>query len=503
VVDYAARHHERLRQESENFHEAFYSSSLPEFLLDQVNSHLNTLRTSTWFTRAGDFGIGEGLGLTRSFAGLSTIDVAMYGQILTTALFPTLDKEVMRSHARIQLESGIIAHSVSHNFRETKPAELSGVRLDLTSQFVVLSLRAAWFSADNGFLREIWPSVKSALDYSIRERDHNGDGLPDMEGIMCSYDNFPMYGVAPYVAIQWLAAVQAACFAAKELGDSIFLDRYERIFERGLEGLEAATWNGSYYRLYADGPKSDEGCLTDQVFGHLSTHLSGLPEFLNPDRVNGALSSILKNNFRPKQGLRNCQWPDDGFLHEVDADCWVDQANTCWTGVELAFASHLIYRGRWDEALEIVACVDRRYRHSGMYWDHQEFGGHYFRPMSAWGILHAALGYSNKSGVLRFDVKVPEPQGRIFFSTADGYGHFEWSESHRSITVLDGVIRASDVLIKSDPHLLWKAEDGAILDQSEDGFARLSPDALKQLSAGKSMRIEASLSNHSAEMRAT
>lgn len=470
VAVYGVQGYYRLKAESEGFHDAFFDSSLPEFLLDQINSHLNTLRTSTWFTLAGDFGVVEGLGLEKSFAGLTTIDVAMYGQILTTALFPELDRAAMRSHARMQLESGIIAHSISHNFLETKPAELSGVRLDLTSQFVVLALRAAWFANDKSFLREIWPAVKKALDYTLRERDHDGDGLPEMEGIMCSYDNFPMFGVAPYVATQWLAAVQAACQAAEELGDEMFLCRFRGVFSRGLQSLESSAWNGSYYRLYAGPDGIDEGCLADQIFGHLATHLSGLPGFLESGRIISSLAFVLKINFRPSQGLRNCQWPGEGFLHPVAEDCWVDQANTCWTGVELAFAAHLLFEGMWDQGIAIAESVDRRYRHSGMVWDHQEYGGHYFRAMSAWGILHAALGYSARAGIITFHPRLPEAEGKLFFSTSDCYGHFEWGPDFCMIRIADGIFHANEIHIFLRCARDWRTEHGGPMASDSDGW---------------------------------
>ena len=51
----------------------------------------------------------------------------------------------------------------------------------------------------------------------------------------------------------------------------------------------------------------------------------------------------------------------------------------------MAFASLLIYEGLFDEGLMVVRNVDDRYRRWGMYWDHQEFGGHYFRQLRVTG----------------------------------------------------------------------------------------------------------------------
>lgn len=162
-------------------------------------------------------------------------------------------------------------------------------------------------------------------------------------------------------------------------------------------------------------------------------------------------------NYREDQGLRNCQWPQDVFLHDVDADCWVDQANTCWTGVELAFASLLIYEGLVSEGLAVIRNVDERYRRWGIYWDHQEFGGHYFRPMSAWGIIHAALGFSSVDGVVTFDPKVVDEAGgcRLFFVTADGYGRFEKDAEGMTVRVISGHLRLRKLRIKAGRFRPW------------------------------------------------
>jgi non-lysosomal glucosylceramidase len=427
VMAYGVAERERLLRETRRFHEAFYAATVETCVLDQVNSQLNTFRTSTWLTKAGDFGVLEGLSPTQKYAGLATTDVAMYGAVAAAALFPQLDRAMLRAHRRLQNKNGSVVHSIDQNFRDPDPNEASGLRLDMPAQYVYMALRAYFWSGNKDYLREMWPSVQAALEYVLRERDGNGDLLPDMEGVMCSYDNFPMYGVAPYVASQWLAAVSSAAEAAREMGDTPAETKWLGVLEQGSRTVDKTTWNGSYYRLYSDplgGRGNDEGVLTDQIIGQWATHLVDLPSLLPVEHVRSALRHIMRTNFHPDQGLRNCQWPGDTFLHDVEKDCWVDQANTCWTGVELAFASFLIYEGLVDEGLKLIRQIDSRYRRWGIYWDHQEFGGHYFRPMSAWAIIPALLGFKSRNGVLTFAPRLPDPELRLLFMTADGYGNY-------------------------------------------------------------------------------
>ena len=500
VMAYAVENRASLLAETRRFHDAFYSSTIELEVLDQINSQLNTFRTSSWLTRAGDFGIIEGLTPTKKFAGLATTDVAMYGAVATASLFPELDRAVTRAHARLQNEDGSVVHSIDLNFRQKNLREASGKRIDMPAQFAYMALRAYFWSGDREYLEEIWPSVQRALHYVLRERDANGDLLPDITGVMCSYDNFPMYGVAPYIATQWLAAVSSAAEAAAILGDAEAEKCWRDVLTKGAARMEETTWNGSYYRLYSDldGPHGDqdEGVLTDQLLGEWAVHLVDLPNLLPQDHVQSALQQIMKFNFHASQGLRNCQWPGDGFLHPVAEDCWVDQANTCWSGVELAFASFLIYEGMVEEGLRIIRQVDARYRRWGIYWDHKEFGGHYFRPMSAWSIVPALLGHKVRDGVITFQPRLPRSELRMLFTTAHGYGHYVRGKGEIRLEILSGELRARELRFALDAsiplpvHLRINGQLPQDLIQTRQGpLLRVTPSKEFRLAAGDVLTI--------------
>lgn len=461
VIDYCQKNQKRLYKQSRSFHDAFFNSSAPGFILDQINSNLNTFFTSSWLTKEGKFGILEGMNSVHSFAGLCTTDVAMFASPSYACLFPELAKQVIRDYRDFQLDNGNIAHSIGKNFKKLADNEILTPRLDLTSQFSFMALRAFFYSDDLNYLKEIWPSVKKALNYVLQERDMNGDCLPDMEGVMCSYDNFPMYGVASFVAGQFLAAVQAAIAAAEILNDGEAASKYKEVFKKGKEVFEESLWNGKYYRLYKDNdnyhqkdkrPDTDEGCLTDQLIGQWAAHQLGFDHIFDKKRTKTALKNIIKMNYKPDYGLRNCQWPGDGFLHDVDENTWIDQANTVWTGVELAFASFLLYEGMDTEAFKIIKNVDDRYRHWGLYWDHQEFGGRYFRPMSAWAIVNALLGLSISAGRYSFSPKLPDPDCKLFFAHEGGYSHYQQKKTKKggrkiSISALAGKLKLKEIAL--------------------------------------------------------
>ena len=281
VARYVQENLSDLTARTRAFQQRYSDSTLPPVVLEQVASNLNTLHTSAWLTKAGDFGIIEGLTAYYSRGPLATVDVGMYGSVMAAALFPELDKAAVLAHMRLQNPTtGSISHGIAQDFAHYDANEGVTDRLDLPSQYAVMALRTFCWTGDTEYLAKVWPLVQRALDYVLRERDMNHDLLPDMEGIMSSYDNFPMYGAASYVASQWLAAVAYAAEAARALGDETAAARYRDIFTQGSATFEAKLWNGQYYRLYNDigGAQGDisEGCLTDQLLGQWALHQAGL-----------------------------------------------------------------------------------------------------------------------------------------------------------------------------------------------------------------------------------
>ncbi len=430
VARYVVGQKDNLHKRSRAFVDDFYDSDAEPFVLDQINSQLNTFITSGWCTKDGNFGILEGITPDKHWGPLATTDVSVYGSVPIATLFPSLERSTLRAHRSIQRESGEVAHGLQRDFGKALTG-VAGVdrRLDLHAQYVGMVMRDFFWTSDKDFLKEMWPSLKKAMEYCVKERDLNGDSMPDMEGIMSSYDNFPMYGVATYIASQWLAALHGMVQGARALGDTEAEKRYAGFFDKGKAIFEQRLWNGKYYRLWNDeGGKhggKDEGCLTDQLIGQWVMRFNDQGDLVPREQISSALKSVLAMSYKPNFGLRNCSWPGATPWAEVPDNIWVDQANTCWSGVELAFASFLIYEGLYKQGLDVIRTVDQRYRKAGRYWDHQEFGGHYYRALSAWAAVNAMVGLTQNQGVLGFAPKLPQKSVRLFFATPTATGHYE------------------------------------------------------------------------------
>lgn len=467
VMNYAVEKRTELHNKTKIFIDAYYQSSAPKFLLDLVNSQLTTFITSGLLGKNMEFGVLEGITKHKNWGPVGTTDVNMYGGVMIVSLFPELAKSTMKIHKILQLPSGEIRHSFKKGFAEALIG-VAGVteRLDLHSQYAVMVLRDFFFTNDKAYLQEMWPSVKKALDYTLNERDLNGDKQPDMTGIMSSYDNFPMYGMASYIQSQWLAALAGALQAAKTLNDNEFIKKYTLIFESGKKLAEEKLWNGNYYRLYNSDLKTmktkdgagneivknmegiDEGCLTDQLIGQWAADWSDLGDLFEVEKRKTALKSIVKMSYKSDFGLKNCSWPGYDFYRPVPEDIWVDQGNTVWSGVELSFVSFLLYEGLYEEALAVAKTVHDRYKKCGRYWDHQEFGGHYFRAMGVWGVINGLVGLAVNQETYTFKPQVPDTAFKLFFSFAGGYAHLEGNGGELKIKVLSGALKIKKLVLK-------------------------------------------------------
>lgn len=499
VADYMIRHRAELIGRTKRFFDDFYASDLEPFLLEQISSQLNTFRTSSTLTQAGQFGMREGMSADKSWGPNNTSDVAYYGSTSTICLFPDLQLASLRAHQKVQQPNGDIAHGLAFDLDYTQSGTW-GVshRVDLVGNYIQMAVRDFLWTNDRDYIREMWPSLKSAFDFAIEHWDLNGDQMPDMNGIMSSYDNFPMYGLASYIQSQWLNTARGMFEVAKILGDHDMKKKAEAIYKKAAALMEQHLWNGRYYVLANDvqGNRGvDDACLTDQIIGQWMAHQSGFGHLLNPEHVKSALKSVLNMSYRPDFGLRNCTWPKYPDLFPIhETELWVDQANTCWTGVELAFASFLMYEDMYDEAIQVARTVDDRYRQNGLYFDHQEFGGHYFRPLAAWGILNGALGLAIQNDNYFFSPCVPKDNYKILFAGNKGTAFFIKNDATIELEVRSGEFKMAGIAIdkklaESKKMITLDGKTMAFLRLDDGRFVRFRFKKMLQLKEGSELMI--------------
>jgi uncharacterized protein (DUF608 family) len=308
------------------------------------------------------------------------------GSFPVVALFPELKLSQMKQ---------IIAHQnslgqVPHNFAgDVSRVDAGFARVDMNPQFVMMVYRDFLWTGDKDYLTSMWPHVVRAMAFT-QSLDTNGDGLPDRDTAVQTYDQWRMRGTPAYIASLWIGALRAGVQIGRAMNNPDDAQRWSDQLAKASASFDEKLFNGDYYSLWVDGKMRDELCMTDQISGEWFTSLIGLPTTISNNNLNQSINSIFKNNFNSEFGLHNATAPRRGAdllaLNNL-------QAGGLWSGIEFAFASFLLDHGRYDDGVRIVEAIHRRYLRAGRPWSHVECGGHYSRAMSSWATLLAATGF--------------------------------------------------------------------------------------------------------------
>jgi uncharacterized protein (DUF608 family) len=412
VNRFLCMHYDEHRAATGNFAGTLADTSLGDAMAFSWSSQLSSLITSTWWIEDGGYAIWEGLGRS----GLSTTDVDYQGSFPVIAIFPELKLAQMKRIIGYQNELG----QVPHNY----PGDLTQVdtgfaRADMNSQFVMMVLRDYLWTGDRKYLMFMWTHLVRAMAYT-ESLDTNGDALLDRDTGLQSYDQWRMRGTPSYIASLWIGALRAAVQIARDLDKPDDARHWANQLAKASANFDKLLFNGKYYNLWVEGALRDELCMTDQISGEWFTRLIGVPTTISDENLRRATDSIFKYNFNSEFGLHNASAPKRGAgLLALDNL----QAGGLWSGVEFAFASFLMDRGRYADGVKIVEAIHRRYIRAGQPWNHVEWGGHYARAMSSWATLLAATGFKpdvpNKTLAI-----VPTVAGRFRapWVTASGFG---------------------------------------------------------------------------------
>ncbi|MEZ0289796.1 MAG: GH116 family glycosyl-hydrolase [Sulfolobales archaeon] len=330
-------------------------------------------------------------------------------------------------------------------------------RNDLMPEYILLASLAYIVTGDRDLLRMIRDKIRLVIDGTLKQHDdaktrliyhmppsgYEGfsqaarsmsvRGFEEIMRILFSgpayypvsvntYDNMSLHGVASFTADLWVAALRISKEIFREAGDIESLEFVERVFREAVESYSKLLWNGEYFDNWYD-PFSgyrDRGVLTASLAGEWYLRpLAGLDYTVDLEKILSTLRSIYKYNYREIEGLLNLTYPshprpslegDMVYPNNTRVPYLVGgQADTPWSGVEIQVALHMIWEGMTREGLEILRDVHERYRSWGMYWNHMECDGHYFRVLVALQIPnHLAgvrfLGYRQR---LDIDPKYP------------------------------------------------------------------------------------------------
>ncbi len=426
---------DRLGQTTRLWHKTWYDSSLPYWLLDRLFSTTSILATSTclWWDN-GRFWAWEGVGCCHG----TCAHVWNYEHAMAR-LFPELERSVREMQ---DYGAGFIEETGEVRFRGEGWGLWAG---DSQPGTVLKAYREHQMSADDRFLRRLWPKIRKSLEFLIAEdgKDGQQDGL--IQGKQHNTYDIDFYGPNTMVGSLYLAALRAGEEMARELGQHDFAALCRQIFDRGSRTQVERLFNGEYFIQEVDlakHPKSQyaDGCLADQLFGQGWAHQVGLGYVYPPEIVRKTLESIWRYNWAPDVGPQNkahpperwfadpgeaglfiCTWPKSKHLGQ-DGVRYRDEV---WTGIEYQVAGNMVWEGMLTEALAICRAAHDRYHPAKRNpWNEVECGDHYSRAMASYGVFLALCGfeYHGPKGHLGFAPRLQPEDFRAAFTAAEGWG---------------------------------------------------------------------------------
>ncbi len=491
-AEYAITNWERLWNGTKKFHDALFSSTLPEEVIDAVSSTVSVLKTPTCLRigEKGDFWGWEGLGEhAGSCEGTCT---HVWNYVYSTCfLFPDIERNIRENDYKYnQQPSGEMSFRTKLPFG-SEPGTNRGC-LDGTMGGVMKTYREWKLSGDDEWLRSIWGSVKRSLEYAWSEEnkdawDRDRDGVA--EGRQHHTLDMELFGPSSWLEGFYLGALKAGSEMARYLGDPD-ADLYEELFENGKKWTRENLFNGKYFiqkldlndrkllEKYCNGTvdifgndatesywnsetgeikyQIGEGCEIDQMLAQWHADILGLGDLFDPGQVDIALHSMYKNNFKPD--MRKVANPFRIFALNGDAGAimcdfpegarrpTIPILTSCETmhGFEYSFAGLLMSRGLIDEGLSVVRGVRDRYNGEKRNpWNEIECGSNYARSMSSFSFLPILSGMSFDAVKyhLGFEPKLNTDDFRVFFSNGTAWGIYEATNNTAKITVLGGELK--------------------------------------------------------------
>ncbi len=522
VARYVNENLDRLTSRTRLYHDTFYASNLPHWLLDRITSQVAILRSKTCFwAKDGYFGAWEGTSRGGGCCPGNCTHVWHYAQA-HARLFPSIARRMRKQIYECQQASGALPHRLSGGM---------GPAADGHCGDILGAYREYLCSKDRKWLDGMWPSVKKAMEFAVSTWDKDQDGV--LAGAQWNTLDGNLGGSTSWIGSLYLAALEASARMADLQGDADAAKRYRRIRASGATKQDETLFNGEYYRQIRD-PKPyhdyGNGCAIDQVLGEWWANQVGIPPVYPADHVRSAMKSLLKYNFRtdfhgipqkPRKfvhnddaGLQMIQWPKGKRPNPT-----IRYGDEVMTGFEYPATATMVQYGMLKEGFMVTKAIYDRYDgrlrtgltpsntaswgYSGNPFGDDECGKFYARAMSVWSMLLVCQGfiYDGPAGEIGFKPVWKPDDHKSFFTGAEGYGLFtqkrDGAKQYEKIKLAYGKLRVGKLIFAADD----KAKPSAVKVTAagkaakakftfEKGLITISLDKPATIEAGQSIDVE-------------
>lgn len=391
VASFLARHHPQLLKRIMAWQSAIYEDpTLPGWLADALINGLYYFAPCSMWAQAkepigswcrpedGLFALQEA---PRACPHMNTLsNVGMQGPTLSF-FFPDLALSMLRAIRSTQRENGDVAQLLG---RWADPANpMSYDYQEVVSGFCYMS--AAYLhwkiTGDEGFMKEFYPSVKKALQYSFTQRPdlgpsqiiamppHREHAWNDIEW----FEDRSMYGYVTHPGGLRMAGAEMLKAWAQVMGDSEEVAYLDSLVVAGKDAMQKYLWKGDHYLIYND---TSTGKALDAVFsptlnGQYFAHLSGVPAVFPKENVEKVLAlqrdKVCKIS---KLGMPPIYANPDGTMWNKDKTGYLTGAYLYTNHQVIWNAITFIYEGHKDFGLELLRKnLEISYLDWGYTWD--------------------------------------------------------------------------------------------------------------------------------------
>ena len=391
VAKYIAQNHQQLLQRIIAWQSVIYEEkTLPGWLADAlINAFYYFAPCSMWaqakdpignWCRPEDglFALEEA---PRSCPHVTTLsNFAMAGPLLSF-FFPELSVSGMRAYRATQKENGDIAQLLGRWADVANPMAYDYQEVIVGSCYAMPAYLHWKITGDAEFLKEFYPSLKKALEYSFTQRPDLGPSqiiaMPPFRPATWNdsewFEDRSMVGYVTHPGGLRLAAAEMLKQWAQVVGDAETVKWLDTLLAAGKEAMQKYLWKGDHYLIYNDTTTGKEldAFFTPQLNGQYFARFNGVPPVFPRENVDTILRLLRERVCSlSKIGMPPTYSKSDGGLWDSDATGYLT-GKYIYNNFQVIWnAFTFMYEGQKEYGLELLRKnLEISYCKWGYLWD--------------------------------------------------------------------------------------------------------------------------------------